>query len=100
MNRYLYTNIFKDSKTGKRAYRTTLYPTIYESSTDIFIISRVGDRLDNLAFEYYGDATKWFIIANANYLGKGTLSIPPGTTVRIPLSTSKFERDLEILQED
>ena len=43
------------------------------------------ERLDLLAYRFYGDASKWWIIASANGLGKGTLFVPENTTVRIPI---------------
>lgn len=69
---------------GKRVYKTTTYPPIVPSTSDLQVVSNEGDYLDTLAYKYYGDPTLWFIIANANGLGKGRLSIPPGTTLRIP----------------
>lgn len=83
MRRYTNIEILKD-KVGKRFRSTTLLPIIEDGEDDIYIISRVGDRLDNLAHEYYGDSTLWWIIARANNLGKGDLTIPNGTQVKIP----------------
>ena len=34
--------------------------------------------------EYFGDESFWYVIARVNNLGRGTLSIPPGKTIRIP----------------
>lgn len=69
---------------GKRIYTTTYYPTIAEASTDIIIISGESDYLDTLAYNYYKDSSLYWIIAIANNLGNGRLSIPPGTSLRIP----------------
>ncbi len=66
--------IFKNK--GK-AFRTTKFPLIEQSSADRFIFSRQGDRLDNLAYEFYGDPRYWIILAIANNLGKGTLIVQP-----------------------
>ena len=52
--------IFKNK--GK-AFRTTKFPLIEQSSADRFIFSRQGDRLDNLAYEFYGDPRYWWVIA-------------------------------------
>jgi hypothetical protein len=62
---------------------TIFYPT-FSNNEDIYIISHLGDRLDNVSYDYYGDPTFWFVIAVANNLGRGTLSIPPGLVIRIP----------------
>jgi hypothetical protein len=58
MGRYLYTSI-KNGSTGTRSFKTTLYPKIDILDSDIFTISRRGDRLDLLAFKYYGDVSMW-----------------------------------------
>jgi len=86
MRRYGNIELQKDDM-GKRFRVTTLLPTIPDGADDIYIISRIGDRLDNLAHEYYGDSSLWWIIARANNLGKGDLTIPNGTQVRIPQDT-------------
>ena len=57
---------------------------INKKSTDIYIVGSQHDRLDNLAYKYYEDARLWWIIARANNLGKGTLTVPIGTQIRIP----------------
>jgi len=67
-----------------RVYNTTLLPLIERSSADRFIFSRTGDRLDNLAYQFYGDPRHWIILAIANNLGKGTLIVPPNIQIRIP----------------
>ena len=83
VNRHKYAKIKKD-KTGKRGWTSTILPNIPKSNTDIYIYSKVGDRLDLLANQYYSDVTLWWIIAKANNLGKGSLNISPGTQIRIP----------------
>tara|TARA_R110001592_G_scaffold250488_1_gene513093 strand:- start:2886 stop:3200 length:315 start_codon:yes stop_codon:yes gene_type:complete len=67
-----------------RVYSTTKLPVIEKSIHDRFIFSRTGDRLDNLAFQFYGDPRHWIILAIANKLGKGTLIVPPNIQLRIP----------------
>ncbi len=66
-----------------RRLATTTYPQFTEQR-DVYILSQQGDRLDHLAMEYFGDESYWWVIARVNNLGKGTLSIPPGTTIKIP----------------
>jgi len=83
MNRYS-TTITGSSYNGKRFYNTTIYPIIYPSQNDIYIISKETDRLDFLSLKYYKDKTLWWIIAQANNLGKGSLSIPTGIQITIP----------------
>lgn len=69
---------------GKRRYSTLRYPRFELKSSDIYIISKKTDRLDILAFRYYGDVRYWVIIAKANKLHNATLRIPIGTRLRIP----------------
>ena len=63
---------------------TARLPLIPTSPEDRFIFSRTGDRLDNLAFQFYGDPKHWIILAIANNLGKGSLNVPPNIQLRIP----------------
>lgn len=62
---------------------TVFYPD-FSNNQDVYIVSHMGDRLDNLAYDYYGDASYWYVIAIVNNLGRGSLNIPPGTVIRIP----------------
>ncbi len=69
---------------GKKVYLTTYYPIIQPSDSDAIIITNESDYLDSLAYKYYGDPTLWFVIALANNLGKGRMSVPAGLQIRIP----------------
>jgi len=42
--------------------------------------------LDNLANKYYEDSSLWWIIARANNIGKGDLTVPLGKQIRIPFN--------------
>ena len=80
-----YDNIQIIKKEGERKFtETVVYPVINPSINDIYIITKQGDRLDNLAFKYYEDSRLWWILARANNLGKGDMEIPIGTQLRIP----------------
>ncbi len=85
--RYNDTKIQNDED-GKRFLDQVIYPEIITTEEDLYIISTRGDRLDIFAHRYLGDATLWYVIAQANHLGKGTLAIPPGLQIRIPAKTS------------
>jgi len=69
---------------GPKYYRSSIISSYAPDSRDTYFYSREGDRLDLLANEFYNDVTLWWVIASANNLGKGTLSIPPGKLIRIP----------------
>jgi phage tail protein X len=84
MNRYNLTPQGKASGSLNLVYKSTYYPVIPKSGTDRYIFSIPGDRLDNLAFTYYGNTSYWFILALANDLSTGTLVVPEKTQLRIP----------------
>jgi nucleoid-associated protein YgaU len=51
----------------------------------VYVVTSIGDRLDLLAFQYYNDATLWWVIAMANNnVTKGLMFPEPGTQLRIP----------------
>ena len=87
MRRYKETSTKKD-KSGKTVYTTTYYPTIPIEDNDQFILSKDGDRLDSLAFRYFGDTNLWWIISKANGI-KGGIGIEAGTLLRIPSNIPK-----------
>ena len=69
MSRYSNTKITKKSLLPKQkkivsSYGTTLYQRIPETNGDLHVISVEGDRLVNLAFEFYGDSYNliWFLL--------------------------------------
>ena len=82
MNRYAPTPK-KTDKSGIRVYETTYYPQIPIENSDKFVMSKVGDRIDSLAYKFYGDVTLWWIIAKANGI-KGKTALAPGIPLRIP----------------
>jgi len=88
MQRYKNTKKIKDIN-NKRKFESTIYPDIPREVDDIYFISTRGDRLDLYADKYYSDTTEWPLIAQANGLGKGTLAVPPGIQIRIPMNTEK-----------
>ena len=92
--RYQFTPVYKRWD-GKNVYRTTYYPIIPESVDDTYIIASESDYLDSLAKKYYGDESYWWVIAQANNLGKGKLSIPQGKQLRIPGNVSQILNNLK-----
>ena len=91
MKRYSSTRE-KFDKSGVRVYSTTYYPEIPISINDSFIVSKEGDRLDNLAHKYYSDNTLWWVIAKANGI-KGKSALKPGENLRIPLNIQRIIED-------
>ena len=83
MSRYDFTPM-KLNKDGKRVFKPTIYPRIPIRDSDIFIYPKFGDRLDNLAFKYYGDVSLWWIIAKANNLDAAHIGLEVDNQIIIP----------------
>lgn len=96
MRRYATTAVDKRYD-GKQVYKTTIYPTVAPSASDVLVIANDSEYLDTLAFKYYKDPTLWWIIANVNNVGKGRLSVEPGTQLRIPTDINKVLNDFKNL---
>jgi phage tail protein X len=93
-----YTDIkTKKSEDGKRVIIPTLYPPIPRNINDIYVITSVGDRLDQLAYKYYGRVNYYWIIAEANGVGKGTMVLEGGIQLRIPTDTDTILREFNEL---
>jgi len=83
-SRYNSSTVLKTSD-NRPYYKGKFYPNIPLSESDMYDITNVGDRLDLLAYQYYKDATLWWVIAMANNnITKGALYPTPGTQLRIP----------------
>ena len=90
VNRYLYSK-----KTTNNKYKTPTYPSFERKATDLYVFSREGDRLDLLSNEFYGDPRYWWVIADANHIGKGSFAVEPGLQLRIPKPIDNLMTDLE-----
>ena len=84
MSRYENTK-YKINKNNIKSFGTTIYREIPERDDDIWVITQHGDRLDQLAHQFYGNVNLWWYIAKANNLKFMTL--PIGTSLRIPSTT-------------
>ena len=91
----LYSNIKikKKSKRGLsetaypvRYYVNAIYPEIEPTSNDAYITTSYEDRLDLLAYDYYGDETLWWVISRANpdVTRRDSFFIKSGVQIRIP----------------
>lgn len=78
-------NIINKTSSGKRYYKSKIYPDIPYSDTDEYIITTIGDRLDSIAYSYYNDAELWWVISVANNnITNGSMFPIPGTQLRVP----------------
>lgn len=69
---------------GRTVYRSKIYPEIPLRDDDVYVASETGDRLDTLAYQYYNDASLWWIIAAANNIHDAPFGLTDGTILRIP----------------
>jgi hypothetical protein len=74
----------RSTQDGRRVYRSRIYPDIPLSDTDIYVVTETDDRFDTLAYQYYEDASLWWIIASANNIHDAPFGIADGTVLRIP----------------
>jgi len=88
MARYDTKEILK-SPTRKQYYRGKFYPNIPLNENDSYVVTTIGDRLDYLAYIYYGESELWWVIAVANNnVTNGSIFPMPGTQLRIPADLS------------
>lgn len=88
MSRYTNIPIVRGSN-NKLVTRFVLYPNIPFSENDIYVVTTSGDKLENLAYTYYGDVNNAWIIGVANNLGSEGYILPAGLTLRIPSKVSE-----------
>ena len=97
-DRYLRIRQQIDKETNNRVYKSTLYPQINPSNTDLVVIVKVGSqRLDILSYRHYGTPDYWWIISQANNLSGDTMTVPAGTKIRIPQDIEQILRDMDNL---
>jgi phage tail protein X len=86
------------TKDNIRYRASTLYPDIPLSESDVYIYTMRGDRLDNLAYQFYQDSTLWWILTSANPgIPKDSLYPPIGFQLRIPVNPSQIVSDFVAL---
>ena len=78
-------SLLPKNKKSVLTFETTYYSKIPERNDDIHVITQQGDRLDNLAFQFYKNPNLWWYIAQANNIS--SMNVEPGTQLRIPIST-------------
>ena len=87
---------------GTEYYIPTYYPNITVTPEDTYIITKGVDRLDLIAYDFYGDSTLWWVIASANNLEGDSLFIAGGTQIRSPanidLALAEYNRENALSQ--
>tara|TARA_R110001592_G_scaffold115723_1_gene316350 strand:+ start:5799 stop:6104 length:306 start_codon:yes stop_codon:yes gene_type:complete len=81
----------------KRYYKNIKYPEIPLSFEDIYVTTTSGDRLDNLAHQFYQDVDLWWIIttANSGVVRRDSFNLKPGIEIRIPQNIENILEDFE-----
>jgi hypothetical protein len=74
----------KSNNKGEIYYQNNVYPDVPINEEDSYIITTLGDRLDLIAYDFYGDPTYWWVIASANSLPGDSMIPPIGMQLRIP----------------
>jgi len=95
--RYQNIDVIKYQATGSEYYVNNIYPEIPPTNEDNYVITVLGDRLDLLAFDFYGDSSFWWVIASANSLPGDSLVVQPGTQLRIPVDLSSVVNNYKIV---
>lgn len=95
-SRYQNTKTKVDSR-GKRVKAPVMYPPIPRSVDDIYLRVSPGERIDFIAYKYYGRPSYYWIIAEANGIGKGSMNVPVGMQLRIPQNISSIISEYESL---
>ena len=91
MNRYNKNRINKEhtndmiAKKNKNIFENNIF-----NDDVIVIVTKYGDRLDKLAYKYYGDTSLWYIIADYNNIQTNSLYVKPNTTIKILKKINKW----------
>jgi hypothetical protein len=95
--RYQNIEVIKYAATGSEYYVNNIYPEIPPTNDDNYVITTLGDRLDLLALDFYGDVSLWWIIASANALPGDSLVVEPGTQLRIPVDVANAINNYKVI---
>ena len=84
MKRYSETKINKESGRGN-VYKIS-FPDTFTEQQLIYTtyVPTESERLDNIAHKFYGDSSKWYVIARANKATTGKLYAERGQPLVIP----------------
>ena len=95
----VYSNIqrYKNPKTNTRYYTNVVYPEIVPTANDLYMYTSYEDRLDLLAYDYYGNSNLYWIISSANpdITRRDSFFIKGGVQIRIP-----DPNNIDIIKED
>jgi nucleoid-associated protein YgaU len=84
MLRYLRIPNIRKLESGKRHYSTVIPKNATFSEFPSEYVAKAGDRWDTLAYKFYGNAARWYLLAIANDGVNGSIFVKPGTVIKIP----------------
>ena len=96
--RNYYSKLKMDKNRG-RYLKPLRYPNIPLSTSDMYVNTVVGDRLDLMADQFYNDPRLWWLIAQANpdKLRRDSYSVSVGLEIRIPGGVNNILNQFKIL---
>ena len=102
MNRLRNIEIKRDSSSKKRYFKHIKYPEIPKKIDDVYVIAKDGDRLDNLAYQFYSDIDLWWIItlSNPDKIKRDSFFIKPGLQIRIPIDIDPILQEFERINQN
>jgi len=94
-SRYQNISIIKNdtgipSESGNLMFAPSYYPDIEAKSDDNYIITGTEDRLDLIAYDFYGDSTLWWVVDMVNRLEGDSMYPTAGVYLRIPRNISEL----------
>lgn len=89
MSKY-FNNVILKNQNNISYFKSKRYPNIPYNESDIYLITQVGDRLDNLSYQYYKDPSYYWIISITNNLKTDSLFLEPGIQIRISLNLNEI----------
>jgi len=95
-NRLKNLNVLRTEK-NKRYFEQTKFPEIPVDNSDLYIVTKDGDRLDLIADAFYNDTSLWWVIvqANPNTLKGDSIALKPGIQIRIPTTPEIIIRNFD-----
>lgn len=92
-SRYKSLRTLKDETNGRIHHESYVQQAIPLSNSDdeyVTVTNETENRLDLIAYQYYGSPRYWWVIALANYI-LDPFEIPAGSTLRVPPMLSLYK---------
>lgn len=86
-----YQNIKIINNSGKRIYNQIYFPEISDSEQDVYIITGESDRLDLIAYDFWGDYNLWWVLIIVNpILDSSSIYPESGMQLKIPQNVNQI----------